>query len=64
MLDKIVTKLREPSTVSGLLMLLGLLGLSIPEGVVQAAASFIAAAAGLYEVVRHEPPHAKPEAGE
>jgi hypothetical protein len=53
-LTTIITKLKEPSTVAGLVALLGVAGISVPVEVVQYASMLVVAAAGLFEVVRKE----------
>jgi hypothetical protein len=50
----VIAKLREPSTISGIAALLGVVGIAVPVEVVQYAGMIIIGAASIWDIYREE----------
>jgi ABC-type nickel/cobalt efflux system permease component RcnA len=53
-MNVIVRKLKEPSTIKGILALSSLIGLNMSDEVIQAASEIILALLALWEIIRKE----------
>lgn len=53
-MTNILTRLRQPSTLRGVAALLGLLGFTINDAIIDAVSAAIIAGIALYDVIRNE----------